>query len=84
MSEVIECLVCGNTTLTTSVKSERFEKPTPTQLIETAILFNEGVVDKEKLADMISHTKFIIDRLYENGNMRTPTAQEIEDEKSSS
>lgn len=46
---------------------ERFVKPTDRQLIEIAIIFNEGNVEADKLADMTGMCMFMIERLYDNG-----------------
>ena len=64
------------------LNEERFEKPTGKQLIETALLFGGELVDKEKIVDMVAHATFIIDRLYDNGNINSKSKQEIEDESS--
>lgn len=61
-------------------KVERFKKPTGKELIDFAIVFNDGVLDTEKLADMVALATFITDRLYENGDVKVKTAQEILDE----
>lgn len=55
---------------------ERFVKPTDDQLIKLAILFNDGKLDHEKLADMLSYVEFVIDRLYENGDVLVPSSKE--------
>jgi hypothetical protein len=59
-------------------KTERFIKPTDKQLIEFAILFNDGVVDHKKLADMVGYAEFLIDRLHENGDVLIKSSKEIE------
>jgi hypothetical protein len=46
---------------------ERFTKPTDKQLVEIALLFNDGKIRKSKLRDMVAMAEFIVDRLYENG-----------------
>lgn len=56
---------------------ERFIKPTDQQLIEIAILFNDGKLEQEKLADMLAMGQFIAARLYENGTVMLPTEEEL-------
>ena len=58
------------------MSKERFKKPTDKQVIETAILFNEGKIEQEKRADMGSHTLYVIDRLYDNGDIMIPSKEE--------
>jgi hypothetical protein len=55
---------------------ERFKKPTGDQLVNTAILFNEGKIEEEKIQDMVAMSMFIIDRLYENGDINIPSSKE--------
>jgi hypothetical protein len=57
-------------------KQERFKMPTDKQVVDIAILFNEGNLDTEKLADMVGMADFIIDRLYENGDVSKPSSKE--------
>ncbi len=59
----------------------RFIRPTGEQLVEVAILFNRGIVDKERLVDMVGMCEFIIDRLHENGDMKIPTSLELLEDK---
>ena len=59
---------------------ERFKKPTDTQVIEFALVFNDGKIEREKLADMIGFCQMVIDRLYDNGDILIKSGQEIEDE----
>lgn len=56
----------------------RFEKPSDNELIEIAILFNDGKMEIDKLADMTGYVQFVIDRLYEHGNIRSKSSKEIE------
>jgi|WetSurMetagenome_2_1015567.scaffolds.fasta_scaffold596911_1 hypothetical protein len=59
------------------VKSaERFQKPSDKELVEIALLFNDGKLQKTKLRDMVAMSEFIIDRLYENGNCMTKSSKE--------
>lgn len=53
-----------------------FIKPEDKQVIDIAILFNEGVIDTHKLADMVAMADFIIDRLYENGDVTVKSSKE--------
>jgi len=53
-----------------------FQMPTDQQLIEIAILFNDGELDDAKLADMVAMCQFILDRLIENGNISKPSSKE--------
>ena len=55
---------------------ERFKMPTDEQIINIAIIFNHGVIDKHKLSDMVSMCQFVIDRLYENGDILKPSKKE--------
>lgn len=57
-------------------KSERFKMPTDEQVINIAIIFNHGILDKHKLSDMVSMCQFVIDRLYENGDILKPSKKE--------
>lgn len=57
---------------------ERFKMPTDQQLIEMAIVFNEGVIDRQKLADMVAYASLILDRLYENGDVLIQSKKEKE------
>lgn len=58
--------------------TERFKKPTDQQLVNTAILFNDGKMEEEKLQDMVAMAMWVIDRLYENGDMTIPSSKENE------
>jgi hypothetical protein len=55
---------------------KRFKMPTDKELVEIALLFNDGKIQKSKLRDMIAMTEFILDRLYENGNVTTKSSKE--------
>lgn len=57
-------------------KNEKFKMPSDKQMIEIAILFNEGKFEKQKLRDMVACCQFILDRLYENGDVETPSSKE--------
>lgn len=61
------------------MREERFIKPTYEQLINAAILFNDGNLEKETLSNMVSLSMWVVDRLHENGDIRKATAQEIWD-----
>ena len=54
----------------------RFQLPSDQQIVELAILFNNGNLDKEILIKMVSLANFIIDRLYENGDVSKPSSKE--------
>lgn len=56
----------------------RFTKPTGKQMIDIAIMFNDGKLEHEKLTDMVSYCQFVIDRLYDNGDVSLPSLAEIE------
>jgi hypothetical protein len=58
------------------MKAQRFTKPTDQQMVEMAILFNDGKMDLDKLADMMAYAQCLIDRLYENGNVTIPSSFE--------
>jgi hypothetical protein len=61
-------------------KKERFKKPTDRDYVEIAVLFNEGKLN-DKVVDMIAMAEFIVDRLYDNGNVEHKSLREIEIEK---
>ena len=54
----------------------RFQLPSDKQMIEIAILFNDGKLEQQKLADMVAYGQFIVDRLYENGDVGIPSSKE--------
>ena len=56
--------------------SVRFQLPSDEQLINIAILFNDGNLESEKLSDMVGMCQFVIDRLYENGDIMKPSSKE--------
>lgn len=60
--------------------TERFKKPTEQQLFDFAVLVNEGHIDIPKLTDMMALVEMVVDRLYENGDIMVPSAQEMIDE----
>jgi hypothetical protein len=57
----------------------RFQLPSNKQMIDIAILFNDGKLEAEKLADMVGYGQFIVDRLYENGDVGKPSSKEEDD-----
>jgi hypothetical protein len=61
------------------VSKERFTMPTDTQMIELAILFNDGKLELEKLTDMVSYASLILDRLHEHGNISKTSSKEFND-----
>lgn len=54
----------------------RFILPTDEQIINTAFVFNDGKLDPEELTNMVSMCMFVVDRLYENGDMLIPSSKE--------
>ena len=58
------------------MKNERFKKPTDKEYVEIALLFNDGKMQESKLRDMVAMSEFIVDRLYDNGNVSTPSSKE--------
>lgn len=52
------------------------KKPTDEQLIEIAILFNDGKLDPEILASMVGMCEFVLDRLIENNDITKPSLKE--------
>jgi len=64
-----------------SDNTARFNKPTPDQIVEFAIVFNEGEIDRDKLVCMVGFCQMVVDRLYDNGDIMKKSLQEIEDEK---
>jgi hypothetical protein len=56
--------------------TKRFTKPDDKTLVEIALLFNDGKIQKSKLRDMVAMSEFIIDRLYENGDVSKPSSKE--------
>lgn len=56
--------------------AERFIKPTDQQILDFAIVFNDGKLEKDKIADMVAMCTLIISRLYENGDILKPTQEE--------
>lgn len=57
--------------------NDRFIVPTDRQMVDFAILFNDGKLDRKKLADMVAYAQFIIDRLHENGDILEPSSKEV-------
>lgn len=53
-------------------------KPTDKQLIQAAILFNDGIEDVDKLSDMVALCEWVIDRLIENNDITKPTELEAD------
>jgi hypothetical protein len=56
--------------------SERFKRPEDKEIVEIALLFNDGKLQKSKLRDMVAMADFIIDRLYENGDVMKKSSKE--------
>lgn len=59
-------------------KPGRFKKPTDEQIVKAAIVFNNGKMDKKQLINMVALCDFVIDRLYENGDILIPSSKEQE------
>lgn len=59
----------------------RFKMPTDQQVIEFALVFNDGRIQPDKLADMVGFCQMVIDRLHDNGDIMVKSKQEIEDLK---
>lgn len=59
-------------------KGERFKRPTDKQIVNAAIIFNEGKIDHDKLSDMVALVDWVVDRLYENGDVTIPSSKENE------
>ena len=62
-----------------ATSGERFKRPTDEQIIKTALIFNDGRLDAEELTDMVSMCMFVVDRLYENGDIMIPSSKENND-----
>lgn len=58
------------------MSNERFTKPLDDQYCDIAILFNDGKVDEAQLTKMVAMAEFIVDRLYENGDVSKPSSRE--------
>ena len=58
------------------MKQERFKMPTEDQVLGIALIFNEGKVEKHKIADMMAMCQFVIDRLYDNGDILIQSSKE--------
>lgn len=60
-------------------ESTRFKMPTDDQIVKAALLFADGNLDdKERLSDMVGLCLFVVDRLYENGDILIPSRKENE------
>lgn len=61
----------------------RFDKPTSENIVEVALLFCEenNTVNTAEVVNTTSALLFIIERLYENGNISIPTRREREEER---
>jgi len=55
---------------------ERFIKPTSDQVVKAAIVFNDGRMNRKELTNMVALADFIIERLYEHGDMSIPASNE--------
>jgi hypothetical protein len=57
---------------------QRIKMPVDKQLLDMALIFNDGHLDPIKLADMVAMCQFILYRLHENGDINIPSSQEKE------
>jgi hypothetical protein len=62
------------------LKKGRFKLPEDKQMIEIAILFNDGKINTKKLSDMVGMCQFVVDRLYENGDISKVSSKEQDQE----
>lgn len=61
----------------TPATQERFKKPTDEQIVKAALLFGDGNLDdKGRLTDMVGLCLWVVDRLYENGDILIPSSKE--------
>lgn len=56
--------------------AERFKMPNDRQIIGLAILYNDGKVDKKQITNMVAMCQYVLDRLYENGDILIPSSKE--------
>jgi hypothetical protein len=63
-------------TPTVKEQGERFKMPTDKDIIDFALIFNDGKIEREKLSDMVAMCQFIVDRLFENGDIKIPSSKE--------
>ena len=59
-----------------SGSGQRFNMPTDKQLIDFALLFNDGKIEIEKLSQMVGMCELILDRLQEHGDCTRPSSKE--------
>lgn len=64
-----------------SESGERFTKPTDEEIIEAAILFNEGKLEIDELTSIVGCCEYLIERLYDNGTVKERSQREIAMEK---
>ena len=57
---------------------DRFRMPTDAEIFGTAVLFNDCELDPIALTNMVGMCQFVLDRLYENGDILKPTKKEEE------
>ena len=55
---------------------KRFILPTDEQIVKMALIFNDGKLDPKELMNMVAMCMFVIDRLYENGDIMIPSSKE--------
>lgn len=54
----------------------RFKIPSDDKLVEIAILYNDGRLNPHELTNMVAMSQFIINRLFENGDVMIPSSVE--------
>lgn len=59
-----------------NIHTPKFKLPTDKEVIEMALLFNYGKLERDKLTDMVAMCQCIIDRLYETGDISKPSSKE--------
>lgn len=64
-----------------SSQTQHFIKPTDDELIDFALVYNEGKIEKQKLASMIGFCSMVVNRLYDRGVINKKSDEEIEIEK---
>lgn len=62
---------------------KKFKKPTNRQLVDIATIFCEdnGMINQSELVNSVGTADFIVDRLYDNGDVMIPSNKEQSDAK---
>lgn len=60
------------------MEKERFKMPSPETLLNIAALFTSNNIKVKELANIISVCQFVLDRLYDNGDISIPSKKENE------